>query len=280
MKAYVSVDFEGLPHIVSFSQLLPKGKMFYEARSIATRIVKHICEVLNREGVKEIVIADSHGCMINIDPEELPENVKLIRGIPRPVSMMIGVEECDLAMFIGYHAGAGTVRGVLDHTLSSTSIYRLKINNIVASEYLLNALVAGYYEVPLILVAGDEALRDEVQKYTPWAEFVPLKRGLSRFSAASYSTARLLRDLECSIMRALDKYEKGKTDIFKIDGNIVLEVSFRTTEFADVAENLPGAERVDGYTVRYICNNIVEAYKVLELVTLACLGVRYLVTEC
>ncbi len=280
MRAYVSVDFEGLPHIVSYSQLLPKGKLFNEARTIVTKIVKHICEVLYREGVKEITVADSHGCMINIDPEELPEYVKLIRGIPRPLSMIVGVEDCDFAMFIGYHAGAGTIRGVLDHTFSSTSIYTLKINGIIASEYLLNALAAGHYGVPIILVAGDEVLKDEVHKYTPWAEFIPMKRGLSRFSAISYSTTRILKDLECGIVRALDKYKRGETRPLKVDDKIIMEISFRSTEFADVAEMIPGAERIDGYTVRYCCDNMITAYRILEVVTLACLGARYLVTEC
>lgn len=280
MRAYVSVDFEGLPHIVSYSQLLPKGRLFNEARIIVTKIIKHVCEILHREGVKEIVVADSHGCMINIDPEELPEYVKLIRGIPRPLSMIVGVEDCDFTMFIGYHAGAGTLRGVLDHTFSSTSVYTLKINGVPVSEYLLNALAAGYYDVPLILVAGDEVLRDEVQKYTPWVEFVPMKRGLSRFSAISYSTKRILKDLECSIVRALDKYRRGEAKPLKINDKIVMEISFRSTEFADVAEMLPGAERIDGYTVRYNCDNIITAYKILEIVTLACLGARYLITEC
>ncbi|NPA99949.1 MAG: peptide transporter [Crenarchaeota archaeon] len=280
MRAYISVDFEGLPHIVSYSQLLPKGKLFNEARSIVTKIIKHVCEVLHREGVKEIMVADSHGCMINIDPEQLPEYVQLIRGIPRPLSMIVGVDNCDFTMFIGYHAGAGTVRGVLDHTYSSTSIYMLKINNIIASEYLINALVAGYYDVPLILVAGDKALEEEVRKYTPWAEFVPMKRGLSRFSAISYSTNRILKDLECSILRALDRYRRGETRPLKIDEKIVMEIVFRSTEFADVAEMIPGAERIDGYTVRYSCDNIITAYRILEVVTLACLGARYLVTEC
>ncbi len=279
MRAYISVDFEGLPHIVAYSQLLPKGKLFNEARSIVTNIVKHTCEILYREGVKEIVVADSHGYMINIDPELMPEYVRLIRGVIRPVSMMIGVEECDFAIFLGYHAGAGTVRGVLDHTLSMTSIYKLKINGIEASEYFLNALIAGYYNVPLILVAGDECLRSEVYKYTPWVEFVPFKRGLSRLAAISCSIERIMKDLECSIMRALERYRRGETKPLKLDNEIVMEVSFRTTEFADIAENAPNAERLDGYTVRYTCNNIVQAYKLLELVTLACIGVRYLTSE-
>ncbi|MEZ0289825.1 MAG: M55 family metallopeptidase, partial [Sulfolobales archaeon] len=102
MKAYVSVDLEGMPFIVSGEHLFVKGSLYNEARRIATRITLVVAETLHEEGFEEIIIADSHGPMINLEVEDLPEYIVMIRGSLRPLSMVVGVERADIALFLGY----------------------------------------------------------------------------------------------------------------------------------------------------------------------------------
>lgn len=40
MRAFISLDLEGLPYVVSREHLFVKGALYSEARKIATRIVK------------------------------------------------------------------------------------------------------------------------------------------------------------------------------------------------------------------------------------------------
>jgi D-amino peptidase len=122
MKAFISVDLEGMPHIVIPGHLSLKGTLYNEARAIATKITRIVAEELHKNGFDEILIADSHGPMVNLLVDDLPEYVEVIRGFPRPLSMVAGVKGCDVAVFLGYHAKFGTVKSTFDHTYSGTEV--------------------------------------------------------------------------------------------------------------------------------------------------------------
>lgn len=44
-----------------------------------------------------------------------------------------------------------------------------------------------------------------------------------------------------------------------------LELTFKSTGFADIASLLPDLKRVNGITIKYMAKDIIEAYKILEL---------------
>jgi len=266
MKAYVSVDLEGMPLIVSREHTFLKGHLFSEARRIATRLTLVVVEELHKHGFEEVYVADSHGDMINLEVEAFPEYVYVIRGYPRPLCMVTYIEKTNAAVFLGYHSKAGTLKSNFDHTLSSAKIDYLKINGVEASEFLLNAYTAGYYNVPVILVAGDKALiENDVSKFTPWAEKVSLKESISRFASISPSLARVERELAKAVERACMKLKSGEMKALKPPSPVEVEVRFLGTEQADVAELLPIVERVDGKTIRYVAKDIIEAYRIFEL---------------
>ena len=270
MRAFISVDLEGMPFIVSREHLIVKGALYSEARKIATRVVLTVVKELYHQGVNEILIADSHGPMVNILPEELPEYVSLLRGFPRPVCMVNGVEKSDFIVFLGYHAKAGTAYSTFDHTYSSSTIASLKLNGIPVSEFLLNSYFAGHFEVPVALVAGSEALiKDDVKKFTPWAESVILKRSVSRYGAWSESLKVIERKLRDATVKSMQKISNKALKPLKLEYPIEVAVEFLNSGMADIAGLLPGAERIDGRTIKFQAKDIVEAYKTFELLVMA-----------
>ncbi len=280
MRALVSIDAEGLPGIYQFTQVVPKYSAFSELRKVMTEVAKTAADALHSEGFTEVWIADSHGHMGTVVYEEMPDYVKLVRGFLRPLSMVPCISEgFDAALFIGYHSAAGVERSVLDHTYSSTAFHEVRINGERASEFYINALVAGHYGVPVILVAGDDKLREEVLRRTPWAEYVVAKRSLSRISAVMEPLQKFLRDLKEGVRRAARKLREGSAKPLKIEGAVTLEVVMRHTEYADAAEVVPGIERVDAYTVRYSARDVIEAYKVIEALAYIVLGVESIKTR-
>lgn len=274
MKAFISVDLEGMPYIVIGGHLNLKGTLYSEARKIATKIALTAAEELHKDGFEEIVIADSHGPMVNLLVDELPEYVEIVRGYPRPLNMIAGIENCDAAVFLGYHAKFGTAKSTFDHTFSGRTITKIKINGIEASEFLLNAYAAGEFKVPIILVAGETHLiEDDVKKYAPWAETVALKYSLSRISARSRSLTVIEQELRAAVKKAVAKFEKKNVKLLTAEKPVKIEITFSATHFGDAAEMLPTVKRVDGLNVEYMAKNIIDAYKTLELLTLAANGI-------
>jgi len=95
MKGFISVDLEGMPYIVIPGHLNLKGPLYEEARRIATKITLITADELNKNGFDKVTIADSHGPMVNIRIDDLPEYVEIVRGFPRPLSMVSRIEGCE-----------------------------------------------------------------------------------------------------------------------------------------------------------------------------------------
>jgi D-amino peptidase len=280
MKAFVSVDLEGMPYVVIPGHLTLKGVLYNEARKISTEIALAAAEALNENGFDEIIIADSHGPMVNLLVDELPEYVEIVRGYPRPVCMLSGIKGCDAALFLGYHAKFGTARSTFDHTYSGRTINELKVNGIAVSEFLLNAYTAGDLNVPVILVAGEkQLLKDDVKKYAPWAVTVALKDSFSRVSAKSYSMVKIKKELKQSVKKAVVNFNQNKTKPLTAQKPVKINVTFLASHFADVAELSPLINRIDGLHVEYAAGDMIEAYKLFELLVLAGSGVSALLEK-
>ena len=280
MKAFISVDMEGMPYIVIPGHLNLKGSLYEEARKVATKVTLIVAEELHKSGFDEVIVADSHGPMVNLMVDALPEYLEIVRGFPRPLSMVAGVEDCDAAVFLGYHAKFGTAKSSFDHTYSGGSVNRVDVNGVEASEFLLNAYAAGDFEVPLILVAGEaQLLKDDVKVYAPWVETVALKHSLSRVSAKSPSMVRIEKELRKGVNRAVVKFKQKKAKPLVAKRPVRMQIAFLASHFADVAELLPMVKRLDGLRVEYTAKDMREAYKTFELLILAASGVSSLLTS-
>jgi D-amino peptidase len=280
MKAFISVDMEGMPYIVVPGHLNLKGSLYEEARKIATRVTLTVTEELNKNGFEKVVIADSHGPMVNIMIDDLPEYVEIVRGYPRPTSMVAGIDGCDAALFLGYHAKFGTERSTFDHTYFSSVVNKFTVNGITASEFLMNAYVAGELGVPVIMVAGEaQLLKDDVKKYAPWAQCVALKESLSRFSARSPGMARVEMELRNAVKKAAIASKQKKTRLLAPNKPVKLGITFLGSQFADAAELLPIVSRTDGLTIEYAASNMIEGYRIFELLMFASVGVTSIMTE-
>ncbi len=268
-RIYVSIDAEGLPGVFHPTQLVPDGKLFPELRDVMARVVRALAEELGRQGYPEVWVADSHGFMGNIPYLEVPDGVYLVRGSLRSTSMVYGIDRgFDAAMFIGYHSAAATPRSLADHTYSGMAFYEIRLNGVRASEFYINGLVAGYYGVPVILVAGDEKLREDVLEKAPWAVYVTFKESVSRFSAVMKPIGTALAELREGIAEAVRRLREGQVRPLNIGTPITAEFHMRRSEYADAAEDLPGVVREGAYIVKYVAQNPVEVYKIMRILAM------------
>ncbi len=274
MKAFISVDLEGMPYVVILGQLNIKGSLYEEARKIATEITLIVAEELHKNGFEKIIIADSHGPMVNLLIDDLPEYVEIVRGSLRPTSMVAGSEGCDVALFLGYHSKFGTVNSTFDHTYSGGSVHKLEINGVEVSEYLLNSYTVGDLGIPTIFMAGDKQLiEDDVKTLTPWVESVALKESISRLSAKSPSMKVIEKDLRSTVNKAVINMNENKVKLLVTTKPIKVKLTLRDTQQTDAITYLPFITRLDALTVEFTSSNMVEAYKTFQALMFISAGV-------
>ncbi|GGR86716.1 transporter [Streptomyces rubiginosohelvolus] len=120
MKALISVDMEGISGIVHSSETNLERYDYQRGRELMTAEANAvIAGVLDTEPTADVLVADAHGTFRNLLPEQLDRRARLVRGKPRALNMLAGLdEETDAALFVGYHVRAGEGPGVLAHTMN------------------------------------------------------------------------------------------------------------------------------------------------------------------
>jgi D-amino peptidase len=275
LKVYISVDMEGVSGIVDWSQVDPRKPQEYEAyRKLMVADLNAAIEGVLEAGAEEVVVADSHGRMNNLPPEEVHEAAILIRGSPRPWLMMEGIDESfDAALYVGYHSMKGTERGVLCHTISGRVVDAVYINEIEMGEFGLNTALASWHGVPSIFISGDAAAVEEAWRLVPNIQGVIVKWGVSRYAARCLNPKRARRLIREKASEALRRVREIK--LFRVEEPVEVRMRFVTSTMADVASILPFAERADGRTIRMIFEDYPTAFKALR----AAIAIAYPVEE-
>jgi D-aminopeptidase len=57
---------------------------------------------------------------------------------------------------------------------------------------------------------------------------------------------------------------------FEVETPVTVDVTFDRPVYADLAAMLDNVERVDGHTIRYVREDMPNAYRVLRLITVLC----------
>ncbi len=250
MKVYISVDMEGVAGVTHGDHAKLEGVEYETARKWMTAEANAAIEAALEAGAKEVVVADSHGHMRNILPDELHEEALLVRGSPRPLSMMEGLNETFAAVFfVGYHSMAGEPKGILAHTYSGRVVHTVKLNGIKMGEAGFNAAIAGHFGVPVALVCGDDTLTDEIKALMPWSQCVTTKWAISPTAARNLSPKAAQKQIRTGVKQALSRLSEMKPLI--LETPIRLEASFMQSASADRAAEIPGVLRINGRTLVY-----------------------------
>ena len=253
-RLYVSVDMEGLAGVahanqVSFGPGVDRTD-YDRARGLMAGETNAAVAAALEAGADEVVVNDSHWQMRNLRAEDLDPRARLVIG-DKPFSMTQGIDDgtFDGALFIGYHAGANHPTGVIAHTYSSATVLEARVNGTPHNEAALNAIRLGHHGVPVILVAGDDALAAEVAELLPWAERVVVKRALGYSAADSLSPASAQDAIREGMARALARL--GEMQPYRPEGPLRGEIDFRLPVMADYATVVPGVERLGPRTVGF-----------------------------
>ncbi len=182
-KVLISVDMEGIAGLVNSESTGRAGADYGYFRRIMSAEANAAVLGAFDAGASEVVVRDSHGSARNILPDLLDPRARLIRDWSGgPLDMVEGIDESfDALVFVGYHARAGTADAIIDHTMSG-NVTDFAMNGVSLPEAGINALIAGVFGVPVVFVAGDQAICDQVTELFGNVGTVAVKKGIGAAS--------------------------------------------------------------------------------------------------
>lgn len=266
LKIYISADMEGVVGVVTADQLGPQGFEYNRFREFMTEEVKAAAEAAFEAGATEVVISDSHGNGENLLIEKLPRNVTVVRSWPRPLMMMQGIDESfDGAIFIGYHASTNNVAGVRAHTISSAYLADVRLNGTSMPEAGINAAIAGYFNVPVIMISGDDVIVKEATDLLGNIEGAVVKWAVSFHAAKTLMPEVAYALIREKTRKAISRLKEFKP--YKIAQPVQLDVRFKAYRPAELLAYLPIVERTDSHSIRFRGKDMIEVSKFLEFIT-------------
>lgn len=264
MKLYTSIDMEGISGLVDYQFVTPGERFYARGQQLMTDEVNYVAESAFELGCKEFIVNDAHGKMNNLLIEKVHGDIKLVSGEVKPYSMMQGIDHSfDGAFFLGYHARASTP-GVMSHTMIF-GVRSMWLDEHEIGEMGFNAYLAGYYDVPLLLVAGDDATCREAEALVPGVTTACVKVAQSRSSAICLTPNNSKVLLQEKTQDALSKIAKVKP--LRTIEKPTLHIEFANYGQAEWAALMPGAEIEKGTIVKFTARDVKEAYQAMLVMT-------------
>ncbi|MFC8627238.1 M55 family metallopeptidase [Streptomyces anulatus] len=265
MKVLISVDMEGVSGIVHPSETNPERYDYQRGRELMTADANAvIAGVLDADPTAEVLVADAHGTFRNLLQEQLDRRARLVRGKPRALNMLAGLdEETDAALFVGYHVRAGEGPGVLAHTMNG-EILDVRVAGRSLGEIGLNAAMAGHLGVPVVLLSGDDAACAEMNDLVPAAVTVPVKEALGMAAAVTLHPEEARDRLRRAAADAVAR--RAEIRPLALTGTLNVEVDLASPHTIDLATLVPGVSRAGGArTVTFTAPDYATAYRLILL---------------
>ncbi len=262
LRVLIAADMEGISGVVHWDQVDPEKPDYSRFRHIMTAEVNAALKGAIQTGADEILVADGHDTHRNILIEELDPRARLIAGRDDTYGMVSGIDnKINAAMFVGFHARAGTRCAILDHTWSGV-VNNLWLNGRLVGEFGLSAALCGYFDVPVIMVSGDQAVGAEASELINGVEVAVVKQARGRFNAELLPLEVSFQKVREAAARAISRVRADMAPPpYKLQPPVIVVVEFRTSDLADKAGQTMGAERLDGRRIQCTAEDMLTAFR-------------------
>ena len=251
MKIYILADLEGISGIRKIEQVITAG---------ATPDYNHGCKLMMLEinqavagviegGATEVIVCDTHGGGGQIKLEEM--DPRAIYETPACKMMMPSLDASfGGVILLGHHAKAGTLNGFLDHTMDSSQWFEFRINDQVVGEIGFEAAWAGHFNVPVIMVSGDETTAHEARATLGEVETAVVKWGIGRNRAKCLSLPQAHEIVRKTCAQAVRRAASKAFKPFKPALPGTIQLTLYRSDYADEYASKLGVTRVDARTIR------------------------------
>jgi len=251
MNIYIYTDLEGITGVTDIDQVLKdNGIEGYESsRPKLMADVNAAVAGCFDGGAENVYVWDGHGGGENFIPGTLDP-----RAIQVPKSNMSAEMmkewKIDAFMIVGVHAMMGTQSAFLDHTQSSKTRFECRINARPVGEIGQYAVYAGYYDIPIVMVSGDEATCQEARTFCGNIATAAVKYAVKRNTAIPYPDDECRRKIHDAAMRGMSLI--GKIKPYKTQFPCELVTEYTRADYCDAVCERPDVMRIDARTAKKI----------------------------
>ena len=261
-RVFIVPDMEGMASVVANRDIIagnetqasrdrpgstsPDYWAYY--RDLITREVNAVIAGARRGGARSFVVNEGHGgnLFANILPWSLDTAALLVRGWPKPMVMTTGLDSsAGAAIFIGFHAGPRTP-GIIAHAYAFDSIM---VNGRWLNETGVNALVAGEYGVPVVMVSGDNMVVQQARDQLGESVItVTTKIAVGSSAGVTWSPAVVRQMLADSAALGIRRAMRGEIRPFRLDKPYQVDLALRPSYAANVVAAVDAIQGFPGLT--------------------------------
>jgi D-amino peptidase len=237
-RVFIVPDMEGMGSAVDIHEIIAgnEGERYKTLtspdywdrfRGLLTQEVNATIRGARLAGARSFVVNEGHGgnLFANVLPWELDSEAILVRGFPKPLIMITGIDSTfGTLMFTGAHANAGSP-GVMAHSYAFDAF---TVNGKKLNEVGINALIAGEMGVSVSLISGDDVMVEETKEMLGNGVIgVVVKRAVGRSAAITYSPAKVRRMLQTAAAEAVRRERLGDFKPLVMDKPYQVEFTMR-----------------------------------------------------
>jgi D-amino peptidase len=255
-RVFIVPDMEGMGSAVDIREViagtegeryaaLTSSDYWNRFRGLLTKEVNAAIAGARKAGARSFAVNEGHGgnLFANVLPWELDRDAILIRGWPKPIVMITGLDESfGTLIFTGAHANAGSP-GVLAHNFAFDEF---TVNGKELNEVGINALIAGEMGVSVSMVSGDDVLVDETREMLGNGFIgVVVKKAIGRSAAITYSPTKVRAMLEKAAEQAVRRERRGDFEPFVMDKPYQVRFTLRASYPHEYVKGVEALEAFD-----------------------------------
>ncbi len=270
LKVYISVDMEGISGVNGDNQTSAAGAEYGRARKLMVEDANAAIRGAFAGGATDVLVNDSHGSQRNLLPEDLDPRARLISHSFKRHGMMEGLDETfDAVIFVGYHAKADSPRGLFAHTGSGV-VRDLQVNGRSVGEGGMNAILAQWYGVPVVMVTGDDVAVEQQRATVPGVRGVVVKRAINSRAVELRALAETRREIELAAKESVEASRKPSRERL---ASYVVRMEFRDPTIPEIVTAFREVRSVSPFVVEFTRESMPEAYRLIRVLY------RYIATD-
>lgn len=260
MKIFMLWDMEGVSGIFTREQVWyweegVREEVGQQGRDLLMADVNSAAAAALEAGVDELIVCDTHHGGNNIVLDRMLSDPRITylersRGHQDgQFRWLPGLDESvDGFMVPGHHARAGTEGAFLPHTWT-LQWADFRVNGQSIGEMGVEACFAGYWDVPTVLMQGDESACREGEEQFPGIVTACVKRAESRDLCSGLDPEAARRLTAQKVAEAIEKLRTDPPAPYKPAVPMTVTIRMRSVEDAEASAERPGVERLDEFTV-------------------------------